>query len=268
MIGREILVVGSHLISHGLPAWQSVIETACTSFESVTSVNSHLSCAFLSSNRCLFSTLGLDILKRSTNEMRLVMVNGGDVSDLDLEEDAIVVAVIGTPLVSPFIDSDEELDDREVLIELNKYGNAGNFYHDRIIFSIERDDLTFPCMIGFRKTRSTGRNLVAIVRDVYVFVESFTYVTDFVVLEDIGEFIISDMSEVVMGRPFRSVTQLEYDCLKSLISFTRIFDTYIFRMPRTIPRRKDFSWSKVPPILVLSHRDLMSRLRYPYEKNK
>ncbi|GJU39655.1 hypothetical protein Tco_1192612 [Tanacetum coccineum] len=35
MIGRAILVVGSHHISHGLPAWQSVIETACASFESV-----------------------------------------------------------------------------------------------------------------------------------------------------------------------------------------------------------------------------------------
>ncbi|GJZ14646.1 hypothetical protein Tco_0550323 [Tanacetum coccineum] len=40
------------------------------------------------------------------------------------------------------------------------------------------------------------------------------------------------------------------------------------QMPRTIPRLKDFSWSKVPPILVLSHQDLMSELRHPYEKNK
>ncbi|GJU50123.1 phospholipase-like protein [Tanacetum coccineum] len=55
MIGREILVVGSHIISHGLPAWQSVIETACASFESVTSVNSHLSCAFLSFNVSFFT---------------------------------------------------------------------------------------------------------------------------------------------------------------------------------------------------------------------
>ncbi|GJY70648.1 hypothetical protein Tco_0474351 [Tanacetum coccineum] len=36
MIGRAILAVGSHHISHGLPAWQSVIETACASFESDT----------------------------------------------------------------------------------------------------------------------------------------------------------------------------------------------------------------------------------------
>ncbi|GKC14993.1 hypothetical protein Tco_1011775 [Tanacetum coccineum] len=90
---------------------------------------------------------------------------------------------------------------------------------------------------------SKGRNLVSIVRNVYVFVGSFTYVMDFVVLEDIREFIVSDMSEVVMGRPFRVVAQLEYNCVKGLISFTRIYDTYIFRMSRTIPRLKNFEWS-------------------------
>ena len=75
---------------------------------------------------------------------------------------------------------------------------------------------------------STGRNLVAIVRDVYVFVGSFTYITNFVVLKDIGEFILGDMTEVVMGKPFRKTTKLEYDCAKGLMSFTRIFDNYTF----------------------------------------
>ncbi|GJY86911.1 hypothetical protein Tco_0500937 [Tanacetum coccineum] len=36
-------------------------------------------------------------------------------------------------LVSPFLDSDGELYDEEVLNELNEYGNAGKFYHNRII---------------------------------------------------------------------------------------------------------------------------------------
>ncbi|GJU69299.1 hypothetical protein Tco_1255558 [Tanacetum coccineum] len=57
---------------------------------------------------------------------------------------------------------------------------------------------------------------------------SFTYITEFVVLEDIGEFIVSDMTDVVMGNPFRKVTNLEYDCAKGLIYFTRIFDNYTF----------------------------------------
>ncbi|GJW10196.1 hypothetical protein Tco_1576023 [Tanacetum coccineum] len=147
---------------------------------------------------------------------------------------------IDTHLVSPLLDSNDKLDDREVLNELNKYGNAGNFYCNRIINSIDGDDLAILCMIGIRKyvayfdfflpiniitrksyntimvegLKNTGRNLVAIVRDVYVFVGSITYDTGFVVIEDIREFIVSDMSEVIMGRPFRAITQLEYDCVK------------------------------------------------------
>nr|GEW63933.1 homeodomain-like protein [Tanacetum cinerariifolium] len=156
------------------------------------------------------------------------------------------------------------------------------------------DDLAFQCMIGFRKfiayldpflpmntisrkayntimvegLEGMGRNLVAIVKDVYVFVRSFTYIADFVVLEDIKEFIMSDMAEVLMGKPFRKITKLEYDVTKGLVSFTKIFDTYIFRMPRTIPRLRNLKWSKIPPLLELSQHDLMNELRHPYEKNK
>nr|GEZ96452.1 hypothetical protein [Tanacetum cinerariifolium] len=84
-----------------------------------------------------------------------------------------------------------------------------------------------------------ARNLGAIVRDVYVFVGSFTYVTDFVVLEDRGEFIVIDMEEVMMGKSFRNVTQIEYDCVKG-----------------------------IPPIHVLSKMDLMNGFKYSHEKNK
>nr|GEY55990.1 hypothetical protein [Tanacetum cinerariifolium] len=157
---------------------------------------------------------------------------------------------VDTPIVSPFIDSDEESNDGEVLNELNEYGNAENFYRNKRINCIDGCDLAFPCMLGLKNTE---KNLVAIVRNVYVFVGSFNYVTDFIVLEDIREFIIRDMSEVVMGMPIRAVPQLEYDCVNSLISFTRHFDTYIFSMHHKIPRLKDFSWSKVTPIQVLSH---------------
>ncbi|GJZ04889.1 hypothetical protein Tco_0538164 [Tanacetum coccineum] len=114
-----------------------------------------------------------------------------------------------TPLVSPFLGSDEESDDGEVINELNEYGNAGNFHSNRIINSIDGNELAFSCII--EGLESMGRNLVAIVRDVYVFVRSFTYVTDFVVVEYIREFSVSDFADVVMGRPFGAVSQcIEY----------------------------------------------------------
>ncbi|GJS42489.1 hypothetical protein Tco_0567532 [Tanacetum coccineum] len=199
-----------------------------------------------------------------------------------------------TPLVSPFPHSDNDSDDEEVLKELSEYENAGTLRRERIINSSDGDDLAFECMIGFRKfiayldpflpmniisrkayniimvegLEGTGKNLVAIVRDVYVFVGSFTYITDFVVLEDIGEFVTSDMAEVLMGKPFRKITKLKYDVTKRLVSFIKIFDTYTHRMPRTIDKLKNFNWSKIPPLLQLSQNDLMNGHRHPHEKNK
>ncbi|GKA69414.1 hypothetical protein Tco_0775478 [Tanacetum coccineum] len=196
---------------------------------------------------------------------------------------------VDTPLISPFPHSDNDSDDEEVLNELSEYENAGTLRRERIINSLNEDDLAFECMIGFRKftayldpflpmniisrkayntiivdrLEGTGKNLVAIVRDVYVFFGSFTYIMDFFVLKDIGEFIMSDMAKVLMGRPFRKITKLKYDIAKGLVSFTKIFNTYTYRMPRTIPRLNNFNLSKVPPLLELSQNDLMNRLRHP-----
>ncbi|GJS29530.1 hypothetical protein Tco_0490150 [Tanacetum coccineum] len=106
-----------------------------------------------------------------------------------------------------------------------KYENVGMLRREKAINSFDGKDLAFQCMIRFRKSvayfdpflpiniitrkayntimteglESTGKNLVAIVRNFYVFVGSFTYITDFVVLEDIGEFIQINKAEVVTG---------------------------------------------------------------------
>ncbi|GJR45864.1 hypothetical protein Tco_1313967 [Tanacetum coccineum] len=106
----------------------------------------------------------------------------------DLESDD---ESVDTPLVSPFLDSDDDSDDGEVLNELEEYDNIRKLCRQRAINSFDGDDLAFQW--------------------------SFTYITDFVVLEDIGEFFLRVMAEVVMGKPFRKVTKLEYDCAEGLI---------------------------------------------------
>ncbi|GJV27663.1 hypothetical protein Tco_1384111 [Tanacetum coccineum] len=172
-------------------------------------------------------------------------------NDLESDDESV-----DTLLVSPFPYSDNDSDDGEVINELIVYENVGVLPYNTIMVE---------------GLESTGKNLVSIVRDVYVFVGSFTYITDFVVLEDIGEFIQINKVEVVMGKPFRKITKLEYDCAKGLMSFNRIFDNYTFQMPRTIPRFKHWghvSWSKIPPILVLNQRDLTNGFKNAYEKNK
>ncbi|GJV14978.1 hypothetical protein Tco_1360301 [Tanacetum coccineum] len=218
--------------------------------------------------------------------------NETNMNDLEFNDE-----LVDTPLVSPFPHSDNDSDDGEVLNELFEYENVGMLRREKAINSFDGDDLAFQCMIGFRKfvayfdpflpiniimrkayntimvkeLESTEKRLVAIVRDVYVFIGSFTYITDFVVLKDIGEFSLIDKAEVMMGKPFRKITILEYDCAKGLMSFSRIFDNYTFQMPRIILKFKRWghvSWSKIPPILVLSQRDLTNGFKNVYEKNK
>ncbi|GKB45375.1 hypothetical protein Tco_0896128 [Tanacetum coccineum] len=48
MIGSLVLAVGSHMCTHGLPAWQSVIVTPCAFSESARSVKPRFSYASLS----------------------------------------------------------------------------------------------------------------------------------------------------------------------------------------------------------------------------
>nr|GEZ18549.1 hypothetical protein [Tanacetum cinerariifolium] len=132
--------------------------------------------------------------------------NETNINELESDDESV-----DTPLVSPFPHSDNDSDDGEVLNELIEYENVGMLCQEKAINNFDGDDLAFQCMFEFRKfvayfdpflpmniiTRvayntimvegleSTGRNLVTVVRDVYMFVGSFTYITDFVVLKDI-----------------------------------------------------------------------------------
>ncbi|GKE34303.1 hypothetical protein Tco_1453625 [Tanacetum coccineum] len=66
------------------------------------------------------------------------------IDDLELDDESV-----DTPLVYPFLDSDDDSDDGEVLNELEEYGNAGQLCRQRAINSFDGDDLAFQCMIGF-----------------------------------------------------------------------------------------------------------------------
>nr|GEW60059.1 hypothetical protein [Tanacetum cinerariifolium] len=122
--------------------------------------------------------------------------------------------LVDTPLVSPFPNLDNNSKDGEVLNELIEYENVGMLRRERETNSFDRDDLAFQCMIGFRKlftyfdpflpmsiiTRkayntimvegleSTGKNLVAIVRDVYVCVGRKAYLLEDKQIPSVGVF--------------------------------------------------------------------------------
>ncbi|GJS65474.1 hypothetical protein Tco_0680038 [Tanacetum coccineum] len=57
---------------------------------------------------------------------------------------------LDAPRVSPFLDSDDDLDDGEVLNKLEEYGNAGKLCRKKVINSFDGDALAFQ-YFSFRK---------------------------------------------------------------------------------------------------------------------
>nr|GEX82344.1 hypothetical protein [Tanacetum cinerariifolium] len=69
-----------------------------------------------------------------------------DMNNLESNEESI-----DTPLVYPFLHSDNDSDDGEVLNELSEYENVGMLRQEIEINSFDEDDLAFKYMIGFKK---------------------------------------------------------------------------------------------------------------------
>ncbi|GJT40561.1 hypothetical protein Tco_0940426 [Tanacetum coccineum] len=157
--------------------------------------------------------------------------NETNMNDLESDDESV-----DTPLISPFPHSDNDSDDGEVLNELIEKFTA---YFDPFlpINIITRKAYNTLMVEGLE---STGKNLVAVVRDVYVFVGSFTYITDFVVLEDLGEFILIDKAEVMAISVISVLSDSSKESVRTSTGRVILFGI----IPTTIP---DITPSVTPP---------------------
>ena len=114
-------------------------------------------------------------------------------------------------------------------------------------------------------------NVVAKVEPLHVFVGSFVYLVDFVVMEDLGEFIDGKLTQVILGKPFKELTGLDEKLTEGIIAFSEGDEDYTYQMARTHRRFTNFSieaCNRFPPISILSENDKRKGLKYSHEKNK
>jgi hypothetical protein len=103
-----------------------------------------------------------------------------------------------------------------------------------------------------------GENIIARAIPLHVFVGSLFYLVEFMVMENLGEFIDDKLTQVVFGRPFKRLTNLDEKLIEGLITFSEGDEYFVYQMPRTHPRFKDFSMekcSRYPPLEMLSEND-------------
>ncbi|GJZ38647.1 retrotransposon ORF1 [Tanacetum coccineum] len=93
-------------------------------------------------------------------------------------------------------------------------------------------------------TKDTNRgvsNFIGRIKRMHVFVGNFTYVIDFMIVEDISSIIDPRLSQVVLGRPFVEISNITHDPLEGLVRFTNRNDEVAYKMPHKIEQYNSLS---------------------------
>ncbi|GJY02274.1 hypothetical protein Tco_0360426 [Tanacetum coccineum] len=113
-----------------------------------------------------------------------------------------------------------------------------------------RDELTYHRMYNWimkikldpREDANGGiSNFTGRIKGMHVFIGNFTYIVDFMIVEDISSIIDPRMSQVVLGRPFVEISNMTHDPLKGVVRFTRGVDEVAYKMPHKIEQYDSLS---------------------------
>ncbi|GKA25398.1 hypothetical protein Tco_0711507 [Tanacetum coccineum] len=75
----------------------------------------------------------------------------------------------------------------------------------------------------------------------HVFVRNFTYVIDFMIVEDISSIIDLSLSQVVLGRPFIEISNMTHDLPEGVVRFTNKNDEVAYKIPHNIEQYNSLS---------------------------
>ncbi|GJY51179.1 hypothetical protein Tco_0442026 [Tanacetum coccineum] len=87
-----------------------------------------------------------------------------------------------------------------------------------------------------RISNFTGRT-----RGMHIFVGNFTYVVDFLIVEDISLVIDPCLLQVVLGEPFVETSNMIYDSSLGIVKFTNGIDEVAYKMPHKIEQFQSLS---------------------------
>ncbi|GKE57081.1 retrotransposon ORF1 [Tanacetum coccineum] len=84
-------------------------------------------------------------------------------------------------------------------------------------------------------------NFTGRIKGLYVFVGNFTYVVDFMIVEDISSIIDPRLSQVVIGMPFIEISNMTHDLPEGVVRFTNKNDDVAYKMPHKIEQYNSLS---------------------------
>ncbi|GJW50918.1 retrovirus-related pol polyprotein from transposon TNT 1-94 [Tanacetum coccineum] len=115
-----------------------------------------------------------------------------------------------------------------LILEFLSIGNRVNRYKPLTILDL------FFCKS--KELVYTGNNVVGKAKNLQVFIECHTFLTDFIILENVNEFFEKGLAKVIFYKPFKEEIGLEDDISKGIIWCKIGDDKTIFNMPRSEKR--------------------------------
>ncbi|GJV86462.1 MAK10-like protein [Tanacetum coccineum] len=107
-----------------------------------------------------------------------------------------------------------------------------------------RSELVMRQKLDPREKSNGGiSNFTRRIKGMHVFVGNFTYIVDFMIVEDIGSIIDPRLSQVVLGIPFVEVSNMTHDIPEGVVRFTNENDEVAYKMPHKIEQYN--SWSTI-----------------------
>ncbi|GJW15243.1 hypothetical protein Tco_0019376 [Tanacetum coccineum] len=84
-------------------------------------------------------------------------------------------------------------------------------------------------------------NFMGRIKGMHVFIGNFTFVMDFMIVEDISSIIDPRLSQVVLGKPFVDISNMTHDPPEGVVRFTNGTDELAYKMPHKIERYNSLS---------------------------
>ncbi|PWA79808.1 hypothetical protein CTI12_AA201500 [Artemisia annua] len=116
-----------------------------------------------------------------------------------------------------------------------------------------------------------GNNFLGEVKNVSVFIGTYSFLVNFMIFDDVIEFVENGLEEIILGKPFQDLSGIQIDTLNGVVWHSNNNDVTIFKMPRVVENfkhwnRKQLSRAKL--LLNISNKDKENGYNYPYQKIK
>ncbi|GJW80708.1 MAK10-like protein [Tanacetum coccineum] len=105
-----------------------------------------------------------------------------------------------------------------------------------------RSELAYHKKLDPREDPYKGvSNFTRMIKGMHIFIGNFTYVSDFMIAEDISSIIDPRLSQVVLGKPFVKVSNMTYDLSLGVVKFTHETNEIAYKMPHKIEQYNSLS---------------------------